>query len=175
MDECPECGSDVSSLAEACPECGTDLQRRKWFGGGGLLIASLILLAVALYVAGFYAYPLLEGFFARGDGPVGSISSPSSEDNGVDATRLDAYEVCQTFIEKRLSDQVGSNVTTMKPFDERINDVTERSSPREFRVNSRRSYSVVGEEGVQDVLYDCEVRYAEGGEWELRRLDLRQR
>ncbi len=175
MDECPECGSSVSSLAEACPECGTDLQRRKWFGGGGLLIASLILLVVAFYVAGFYAYPLIEGFFAGGTGPVGSIGGPSAENGGVDATRLDAYEACQTFIEERLGQQVGSNVTTMKPFDERINDVTERSSPREFRVNSRRSYSVVGEGGVQDILYDCEVRYTEEGEWNLRRLDLRQR
>lgn len=172
MDECSECGSKVSSLAEDCPECGADLGRRKWFGGSGLLIASLILLAGALYLAGFYASPLLERFWI---GRNGSITGAVQEDSEVNATRLDAYEACQTFIEERLADQVGSSVATMKPFDERINEVTERKSARDFRVNSLRSYSVVGQQGVQDVLYDCEVHYGQDEEWELRRLDLRQR
>lgn len=172
LDACSECGSKVSSLAENCPECGADLGRRKWFGGGGLLIASLILLAGALYLAGFYASPLLERFWV---GRNGTITGAVEGNGEVDATRLDAYEVCQTFIEERLADQVGSNVATMKPFDERINEVTERKSARDFRVNSLRSYSVVGQQGVRDVLYDCEVHYGEDGEWELRRLDLRQR
>jgi len=174
MNECPECGNKVSSLAENCPDCGADLARRKWFGGGGLIIASLLLLAGALYLVGFYTYPVIEHYLF---GPSRPVSETLAENPGeeLSITRLDAYEACQTFLEERLSDQVGSGVSTMKPWDERINQVTERNSARTFRVNSRRAYSVVGKQGVRDILYDCEVYYGEDEEWDLRRLTMRQR
>lgn len=178
MDQCPECGDKVSSLAERCPNCGTDMNRRKWFGGGGLVIASLLLVVGALYISGYYLYPVVDdwvGVLVNETSRVEGASGEEGQQEEVNVTVLDAYTACQGFVEKRLASQVGTNVVTEPPYGETPQSVTERASPRVFRVSSRLSYSLANETEFSEVLYDCKIHYNPNGQWSVQRLNLRQR
>lgn len=142
------------------------------------MIASLLLVVGALYISGYYLYPVVDDWvnvLVRKVYRVRGKSGLEERKDEVNVTVLDAYTACQGFVEERLANQVGTNVVTEAPYGETPQDVTERTSTRVFRVSARLSYSLAHETEFTEVLYDCQIRYNSQSEWNVQRLNLRKR
>lgn len=152
----------MSTLAGACPECGTEVSHSK--RGIGWWVGTLLILG-ALVMGGYRFAPSLSSLIP---GQLGLRAGevPAEELN---VGKLDAYRVCQEELEKRLETRTDTDVGLVPGWVSPA-QVTERLSPRRFRVQSKLGYSSTAKTDIVDVRYECEVRFRSLDDWSLEEL-----
>lgn len=152
----------MSRLASACPECGTEVTHRT--RGIGWWVGALLIFA-ALGIVGYSYSSTMSSLML--DSLSLSASDVSPED--LDVGELDAYQVCQDYLEERLEERSDTSVSLM-PGWVSPGQATDRLSARRFRVESELGYSPTGHTDITDVRYTCEVRYEDSDDWSLEEL-----